>query len=62
MVEVVKVCKTLHWYCEPCDNTANAQNHSDQLLTTIKGSITLCLEKVSDNLRNNLGKAAVEPG
>ena len=35
-VEVVKVCKTLHWYCEPCDNTANAQNHSDQLLTNIE--------------------------
>ena len=49
-VEVVKVCKTLHWYCEPCDNTANAQNHSDQLLTNIERSITLCLEKVSDNL------------
>ena len=49
-VEVVKVCKTLHWYCEPCDSTANTQNHSDQLLTTIERSITLCLEKVSDNL------------
>ena len=49
-VEVVKVCKTLHWYCEPCDNTANIQHHSDQLLTTIERSITSCLEKVSDNL------------
>ena len=26
VVEVISTCKTLHWFCEPCDNVLNFPN------------------------------------
>ena len=50
-IEIISVCKTLHWYCDPCDNRMNSGTNSNQsMTTTIEKSIASCFEKVSNNL------------
>ena len=52
-VEVMKVCKTLHWYCEPCNSTANTQNQpvtGYEIANTIINGITEPLKNVIESL------------
>ena len=46
-VEILRDCKTMLWFCEPCDNAISIPNseHLNVLLANIEKSVTLCLER-----------------
>ena len=47
VVEVISICKTLHWFCEPCDNALNLPN-SDH--SVYKESIDNRLKSIESDL------------
>ena len=55
LVEVISTCKTLHWFCEPCDNALNFPNfdpsiYKESIDNTLK-SIESKLTKVSEQIK-----------
>ena len=47
VVEVISTCKTLHWFCEPCDNALNFPNSDPSVY---KESINNMLKSIESTL------------